>query len=69
MALPPCHTLQKRNTNSKVRALSRIRLPKQVCFQVFCKSIQTRRGGPQIIWQNIPTARTTGPATAKDLKA
>ena len=49
----------KCNTNSKVRALSRIRLPKQMCFQVFCKSIQARRGRPQISRQNIPTARTS----------
>ena len=37
----------KCNTNLKVRAMSRICLPKQMCFQLFCKSIQM--GGPKML--------------------
>ena len=48
----------KCNTDSTVRAPSRIRLSEQVCFQKFCKSIQAR-GRPQINRQNIQTARTS----------
>ena len=55
----------KYNTNSKVHALLRIRLSKQLCFLVFCKSRLSKPEEEDLILTGR-TFKPLGLATAKD---